>query len=295
MSAVLIVNPQASAVDDERLARVAAVLPAGTEIRRTERRGHATELAREAAAAGADAIYVFSGDGGFNEVLNGVDATTPVGLVPGGGTSVLPRALGLPRDPVVAAGRLAAATPTRISLGRADGRRFAFSLGMGIDAEAVRRVDGLGRRSDGRRPGDVRFGLAVLRLVLSRRYAEPLIDVEVNGRSAGRVAFALVGNLAPYSFVGPFALRVHPQVAVEGGLDLVGPERLRLRSVPRFAVYVFRGTGQERARDVLHLHDADRLVLRAARPLPVQVDGEDLGDRDEVVVEAEREAVTVLI
>ena len=31
----------------------------------------------------------------------------PVGFVPGGGTNVLPRDLGLPRDPVLAAGRIA--------------------------------------------------------------------------------------------------------------------------------------------------------------------------------------------
>ena len=295
MSAVLIVNPRASAVDEARLERVVAELPAGTEIRRTERAGHATELAREACAAGVDAIYVFSGDGGFNEVLNGVDASTPVGLVPGGGNSVMPRALGLPRDPVAAARQVAAGRPAHIALGRADGRRFAFSLGMGIDAEAVRRVDELGRRPDGRRPGDVRFALAILRLIASRRYAEPHIEVEVDGHSVGRVAFALVGNLAPYSFVGPLALRVHPQVVAEAGLDVVGPERLQLRSVPRFAAYVFRGKGQERARDVVHLHDVERLVLRADRPLPVQVDGEDLGDREEVVVTAEREAVALLL
>jgi diacylglycerol kinase family enzyme len=34
--------------------------------------------------------------------------------------------------------------------------------------------------------------------------------------------------------------------------------------------------------------------VRADRPLPLQADGEDLGDATEVVLEAERDAVTVL-
>ena len=44
-------------------------------------------------------VIVFSGDGGFNEALNGLEGDVPVGFLPGGGTSVLPRALGLPSDP----------------------------------------------------------------------------------------------------------------------------------------------------------------------------------------------------
>ena len=101
-------------------------------------------------------MVAFSGDGGFNEVLNGVQDGVPLGFLPGGGTNVLPRALGLPRNPVAAARRVAEALEQgrrrRISLGRVNGRRFSFSAGIGLDAELVRRVDALGRRDDGRRP-----------------------------------------------------------------------------------------------------------------------------------------------
>jgi diacylglycerol kinase family enzyme len=102
-SSLLIVNPFASNVTEELVARVRDALPDRPPVSLTQARGHAVELAREAVASGAGAIYVFSGDGGFNEVLNGVDRSTAVGFIPGGGTSVLPRALGLPRDPVAAA------------------------------------------------------------------------------------------------------------------------------------------------------------------------------------------------
>src|SRR5439155_24989621 len=97
---LLIVNPYASGVDEERVGEVRRAL-GDVELRETERPGHASELARE--AEGAEAIYVFSGDGGFNEVLNGIGTETPVGFIPGGGASVLPRALGLPTDAVEAA------------------------------------------------------------------------------------------------------------------------------------------------------------------------------------------------
>ena len=141
--ATLIVNPYASGVTEERVRAVERELGSAYELRTvlTERRGHAVELARDAAT---ETIFVFGGDGVFNEVLNGVDGTRRIGFVPGGGTNVLPRALGLPREPAAAARELTAASPRRISLGRAHARRFAFAAGIGLDSQAVRRVDELG-------------------------------------------------------------------------------------------------------------------------------------------------------
>ena len=107
---VLIVNPFASGVDERRLAAVQAALPSGTETVLTQAQGDATELAREWSPR-AEAIYVFSGDGTYNEVINGITGDVALGFVPGGGTSVLSRALGLPRDPVRAAQLIASGRP----------------------------------------------------------------------------------------------------------------------------------------------------------------------------------------
>jgi diacylglycerol kinase family enzyme len=287
--ALLIVNPYASRVDDARIAAVAGVL-GDVDVRATERPGHATELARDADGE-VEAIYVFSGDGGFNEVLNGVTAT-PLGLVPGGGTNVLPRALGLPRDPVRAAERVRSGTRRRISVGRVNGRRFGFAAGVGLDAELVRRVDALGRTLERGRVGNARFAWTAVRLLAEHRFRlEPALEV----RGRGRAAFALAANGDPYSYAGPLPLHVAPLATFEGGLDLVAPSRVTPGRVPRFARYVFRGRGQDRAGDVLYAHDLDRAELVCDRPLPLQADGEDLGDVSEVVLEAERNAVTVLL
>src|SRR5215218_4184537 len=290
MARVLIVNPFATHVTDERAEAVADALGV-SELVRTERPGHATELAAEA-AGNVEALYVFSGDGGFNEVLNGLDRSTPVGLVPGGGASVLPRALRVPRDPVAAARALRDGVPRRISLGRVNGRRFGFSSGLGLDAEIVRRVDSLGRRADGRRPGDRAFVAAALRAVATRRGRfEPTVELD----GGERVAFVLVANGDPYTFAGPVALHVAPLARFESGLDVVAPRRVRARSLVRLARYAALGHGQERAADVVYLHDVDAVVARADHPLPLQADGEDLGDAVDVRWEAERDAAVVLI
>ncbi len=288
--AVLIVNPYASRVTEERVEQVQALLPGKPDVRLTERRGHGTELVAEAVAAGAEAIYVFSGDGGFNEALNGVDRDTPLGFLPGGGTSVLPRALGLPRDPLAAARQIAERRTRRITVGRVDGRRFGFSAGIGFDAEVVRRVDALGRRADGKRPGDVRFAWTLARTLVGQRarYDESL---EIVG--LGRAAFALVANCDPYTYAGAIPLHAMRRASFELGLDVVAPRRVRPRDVPGLALRLVRGVGMEES--LVEGHDLDRLEIRCDRPLPLQVDGEDLGDVTAVLVQAERDAVAVFV
>ena len=288
---MLIANPWASGVDEGGLAAVREALPDDTELRLTSRRGEATELARDLSGA-VDALYVFGGDGTYNEVLNGIDSETPVGFVPGGGTSVLPRALGLPRQPVEAARRIAAGTPRRIGLGRVNGHRFGFCAGLGLDAEIVRAVDELGRKEDGRRPGDLAFAWTSLRTIARHRFQlEPELEIE----GLGRAAVAFISNAPVYSFAGPVPLRFAPAATFEGGLDLVAPERVRRRDLPRVLGYALLARERAHAKDLLYAHDADRIEIVCDRPLALQADGEDLGDVERASFEAERDAVTVLV
>jgi len=190
------------------------------------------------------------------------------------------------------AGALATGRTRRISLGSVNGRRFCFAAGIGFDAEAVRRLDELGRAPGGARPGDLAFARMVARMVVQRR-GRWGPELEIDG--LGRAAFILVANCDPYSYAGRIPLHVAPDARFEGGLDFVAPKRVRARDVPRFAAYLFRGRGQLEAKDVWSGHDLDRIVVRCDRPLPLQADGEDLGDVAEAVFEAKRDAVSVLV
>jgi len=291
---VLIVNPNASGVTPDLTVAVEDALRATGELETvlTERPLHAAEIAEAVSRGDAERIYIFSGDGGYNEVVNGLEADLPVGFIPGGSTSVFPRALGMPRDPVAAARALAAsAAERRISLGRVNGRRFTFSGGFGVDAELVRRVDALGR-ARGKRANDLAFARTLAAIFAeSRARFPPAMEVE----GLGRVAFALVANGHPYSYVGRIPLRIAPKAKFELGLDLVAPRELMARRLPQVAAWALAGKGQQRSPHVLYVHDADELIVRADRPMPLQVDGEDLGDVEEAHFEAERSALRVLV
>jgi diacylglycerol kinase family enzyme len=296
-AAVLVVNPFATRVTQEKLAAVVAELSRHVDVsvKLTERRGHATELVAEACRAGTDAVLVYSGDGVFNEALNGLEADVPIGFLPGGGTSVLSRALGLPPDPVAAARRVGEAIEQRrtrlITVGRVNGRRFAFNAGLGLDAEAVRRVDALGRTDEGKRPGDLAFALAVLRALAARRgHMEPALEV----KGFGRAAFAFVANGSPYTYAKRVPLPIAPEAQFELGLDLVAPVRVRRRSLLHTALSILTGRARNRG-TILYGHDLDRLEVVCDRPTPLHADGEDMGDVEQALFEAERGAVSVLV
>jgi diacylglycerol kinase family enzyme len=296
--ALLIVNPYSTQVTGPAINAVENALREQIDVETsfTQYPGHATELAAAAAADAVDAIVIFSGDGTYNEALNGADGPTPLGFVPGGGTGVFPRALGLPRDPVEAARLLGTAIADgrtrRISLGSVNGRRFCFSAGIGFDGEAVRRLDALGRDAGGARPGDLTFARVVGSMLIERRARwEPQLEIE----GVGRAAFVLVANGDPYSYAGSVPLHVAPRARFEDGFDFIAPTRVRARDVPRLIRYIVRGEGQLEADDILSGHDLDRVEVRCDRPLPLQADGEDLGDVEAVVFEARRDAISVLV
>src|SRR5579884_3244241 len=102
----LIVNVSASAVTPRVRVVIAEALAArhDLEVVLTAARGHATELAAEAAADGRDAVVVLGGDGTLNEAANGLAGTArstppasssrPSGSGTSGGTGTRPCAGG---------------------------------------------------------------------------------------------------------------------------------------------------------------------------------------------------------
>jgi hypothetical protein len=155
----------------------------------------------------------------------------------------------------------------------------------------VRKVDELGRRSDGRRPGDLAF-VRVAGSTLWARHGRFDEQLEIEG--AGRAAFVLVANCSPYTYAGVLALDLVPGASFDEGLAYVAPVTMRTRDLPRLFLRGPRSSGLGDGR-ALRARDLDRIVVRCDQPLPLQVDGEDTGDVLEVVYEAERDAVTVLV
>jgi diacylglycerol kinase family enzyme len=76
---------------------------------------------------------------------------------------------------------------------------------------------------------------------------------------------------------------------------LVAPRVVRPADIPRLVRYAATGRGQLDDPRLLTAHDLDTIEIRCDRPLPLQVDGEDLGDVTAATFVAERGAVRVLV
>src|SRR4051794_35258301 len=79
MRAVLVVNPKATTTSERSRDVLVRALRSEVDlsVRYTRRRGHAMDLAREAAEEGVDLVVTLGGDGTVNEVVNGLMAAEP--------------------------------------------------------------------------------------------------------------------------------------------------------------------------------------------------------------------------
>src|ERR671921_2171263 len=98
---LVIVNPYATTMSDRLKHLVVYALQGRYQVHAvdTQRRGHATELCREAAHEGYDVVVAFGGDGTVNEAANGlIGSETPLTCLPGGATNVYAKLLGIPGE-----------------------------------------------------------------------------------------------------------------------------------------------------------------------------------------------------
>ena len=304
MRALLVVNPAATAATVRARDVLGRALSSQTrlEVVETKARGHATELAT-AAVDEFDIVVAMGGDGTVNEVVNGLLAQGPrpglpaLAVVPGGGTNVFARALGLPNSAKDATSMLMEALRRgrrrTVGLGRADDRWFTFNAGLGFDAGVVRLVDR--SRAAGRRATPGRYVLGGFRqFFMHTERRERALLLERPGSEPEPLGLALVCNTAPWTYLGARAVDPCPRASFDTGLDLFGLRRLRTLPTLWHLQQILARRPHPRGRDVLAVHDASELVLSSGRPQPFQLDGEDLGDRTRVVLTSVPAALCVV-
>jgi diacylglycerol kinase family enzyme len=306
MRALVVVNPAATSTSPRRLDVVLGALAheLHTEVVMTSHRGHAMELGAMARAHGHDVVVSIGGDGTLNEVVNGLLAKDPgpdvpsLGVIPGGSANVFARDVGIPEDPVDATGVLLAALRSgsrrTLGLGKADGRWFTFCAGLGLDAGVIREVEYRRRAGAAASVGlYVRSALREFYRVTDRR--KPAITLKLPGREPIRDLFlAVVSNVAPWTYLGRRPVNPSPRASFDAGLDVFAMTKLRTLSTVRHAAELLLRRDGPDGRDVLSIHDVPSLVLRAKPPLPYQLDGDYLGERSAVRMEAVSKALRVV-
>ena len=303
----LIVNPFASSMTERRVQFIRATLAAGhdVDVVMTTGRDHARELALEAAADGVDVVVVAAGDGTLNEAANGLVGTaTALAPIPGGSTNVFARAVGFGNRLERAGERVLLALDRgsirRVGVGAANGRHFLFHLGAGFDAAVVARIE--------ERPGVKRyaahpaFALATMR-TLQRGFdrANPALRVRLPDGSQHESFFSVVSNLAPYTYVGARRMLLTREASLDRALALTSLTRFRLGDVAgTFGSTVGGARRLARAPTVVQRADLASLRLTAigagaGERFPWQVDGDYLGDIDDLDVVYVPDAISLVL
>ena len=289
---MIIVNPYATTVSD-RLKNLVVYALRGryaVDAIDTNARGHATELSREAAREGYDVVVAFGGDGTVNEAANGLAGfATPLCCLPGGRANVYCRMLGIPTDVVDATEHLLMLAddwrPRRVDVGSVNGRVFVFSAGAGLDASVVERVDAHPHLKA--RLGEWYYTWTGLR-TFTRRYMlhPPRLEAQIGTETVAGVT-VIVQNAAPYTFFGNRPVEMGEGATLQSG-DLAGVVLDRARPIDVPTVIARALSRHLRVTRHHHVHafsGADGLRVRSLdeRPLPLQVDGDYIGEAGEAV------------
>jgi diacylglycerol kinase family enzyme len=298
---MLISNAMAGSVSARTKEVIIKALQAdfGLEVADTARRDHATELARDAADRGFRAVLAFGGDGTINEVAQSlIETDTGLGILPGGSTNVMARSLGVPRNPVDAtafvASRVRTGSARRVNVGRSNSRFFLFSFGMGLDGEVVRRVesDPVGKRER----GEWLFFSNAMRAGLTQyRGIDPCITLRVDDHEEERVMTAITCKGRPFTYFKRFPVDVCPTAQLDLGFDVLGLRTLRASTAPRLIWSLFVSRSHPGWKKSGYHHDVERVRLRADRMLPVQVDGDYIGEWDAADVSLLRNALDLYV
>jgi YegS/Rv2252/BmrU family lipid kinase len=279
--ALLITNPVASRTDEMTWHRVAETLErAGwsTQLAVTGGPDDARALAAQAVTAGVDAVAVFGGDGTTMQAARALVGTdVPLGLIPGGTGNVLAGNLRIPSDPIRAARILIRGRRRIIDLGRAvlpDGEHFfGVAVGAGIDA----RIMGETALVHKRRWGIGAYMATTLRVLPEVRNTPCVVTVdgETLETNAALVMIMNCGEMIP-----PL-VRVRPEINPEDGfLDMVTVSAdspwQGLRGL--FRVILDGRRGEIRKTPYIRYARGLKFTVESADPLPVQFDGDPVGD-----------------
>lgn len=273
-----IVNPVSGQHDpdvtEQKLRDALAAAGSALELRRTEGEGDAFRWAQDAADEGFDLVIASGGDGTIMEAMSGLmksGCRIPLAQIPVGTASLLARALTIPTEIEKAIEVALAGKPVRLDVGYLPkwDRYFALMAGSGWDAKLI---------EDAPRELKSRFGFGAylysgIKNLFDLRNSH--VTIEIDGvrhvRRAHTVMIANVGRL------GGGDVAIGPDIwPHDGRLDAVIVSAHDMLGLLRLA-FRFATRQLQNYRDVTYVQ-AERIAIDARPPLPVEIDGEPIGE-----------------
>jgi diacylglycerol kinase family enzyme len=249
-------------------------------------------LVKEAIDGGAGLVVAAGGDGTVAAVADGlIGSGVPMGILPLGTANVLARELGLPLDPDEACALLTRSAETAtLDVMRVGDRPYFTQVGVGLDSLMIRDTDTESKQRLGRLAylWTAAKGLSGFQ---PRRF---LLTIDDNSPRMVRASEVLVANVGTF---GQPPFQWGPDIHPDDGELTVCVLRVRsLLDSIRLGVNVLRGAPR-RDPSTRYFKARARVqiaMVRASKPLPVQGDGEIIGETP-VEVHLQGAAVRVIV
>jgi len=245
-------------------------------------------VVHEAVANRYNLVVAAGGDGTVSDVAEGVIGTNvPMGIVPVGTANVFARELDLPLTLDEACALLAGQhTISSVDAMKARGKYFVLQIGIGLDSLMIRDTEREAKRRFGRA---AYVWTALTRLV---GYQPVRFTIVVDGkRLRPRASQVLIANGGVLG-VAPF--RWGPNICPDDGrIDVCIVSARTALDYLGLIWHTLLGQ-QHRDRNVRYLPAAESILINADQPLPVQADGEILGETP-IRIEVVPDAVSVIV
>jgi diacylglycerol kinase (ATP) len=253
------------------------------EVVFTERAGHATELAKQAAARGARLVVAVGGDGTVNEVARGLlNTSSALGILPKGSGNGLARHLGIPLNLPLALDLINSPVFHRIDSCAINNHPFFCTAGIGFD----------GLISSAFAQSTKRGLSSYIALVVKefRTFQAQQATVQLNGREVSSeffvVAFANASQYGNNAYIAPMA------DIQDGFLDVCLIRHVGVAEAIQLGYGLM--TKQIATSGLAEFHTCSMVEVKCPQPQHFHADGEFMGTATEFTVQLFPESLEVV-
>ena len=250
----------------------------------TEYAGHATELARQFAIMGFDAVVAVGGDGTVNEVAQGLrDTQTALAILPMGSGNGFARHMNISMQPARAIQLLNHSEPIRCDYGLANDKLFVTTCGTGFDAQIADRF------ANSKKRGFKTYIENVVKDLLtykSQTYHIVGQDIDITHK-AFLITFANAAQWGNDAFIAPKAS------VQDGKMDICMMSSSALLGAPGLALRLFtKSIDNSLFMDTIK---AKEVMLYREEEAPFHIDGDPVKMPKDIHIRIVEDGISVLV